>query len=201
MSRARGAALGTHSTWMRRGDSPIEGVAKMLGMGTPDGTTRGPIEGRCLLAGLLVVIIMVTLAGCQTVSGGMDELRALPEATLTYPASDEVNNGGSDREMTTDGPQSAFTWRWLGVDARSEEIERFYAEQLASLGWADATGASGARNTAELKARAWRKGDVVFRLAFPDPTAFADQAPFSRYTTVYDVRLTEGRNTGASPSL
>jgi hypothetical protein len=127
----------------------------------------------------------------------MDELRALPEAMLTYPGAEEVNGGGSDREMTIDGPQGAFTWRWLGVDATDDEIERFYAEKLGSLGWSDSLAI---RTISEFRARSWRKGDVVFRLAFLDPEYRADPEPFSRYAVIFDVRLEEARPDRAIPT-
>jgi hypothetical protein len=91
--------------------------------------------------------------------------------------------------MTVSGPLSAATWRWFGADASAEEVEQFYAEELASRGWADGGGSSGIPTTGELTARAWHKGDVVFRLAFPDPRDHVDKDPFEQYPTVYDARL------------
>jgi hypothetical protein len=102
--------------------------------------------------------------------------------------------------MTIDGPQSAFTWRWLGADASDEEVERFYAEELGARGWTEGGPGSGIRSTDELRARAWRKDDVVFRLAFPDPKQRSDPEPFSRYQTIYDARLEETDSPRASPS-
>lgn len=81
------------------------------------------------------------------------------------------------------------TWRWLGVDASREDIERFYAEELASRGWSDGGGSSDIRTTGELSARAWHKNDVVFRLAFPNPQQQADPEPFTQYETIFDARL------------
>jgi hypothetical protein len=140
------------------------------------------------------------VAGCSPTYPRLDALRALPEATLAYPGSEEVAAGGSDGGMTIDGPQGAFSWRWLGADASDEEIERFYAEELGARGWTEGGPGSGIRSTGELRARAWRKGDVVFRLAFPDPEQRADPEPFSRYQTIYDARLQESDRPRSSPS-
>lgn len=99
--------------------------------------------------------------------------------------SDRPRRGG----MTLDGPQSALARRWVSGDASGEEIERFFAEELASRGWLDGGGSSGIRSTGEFGAQAWRKDHVVFRPAFPDLEQRADPEPLSRYQTIYDARL------------
>jgi hypothetical protein len=144
---------------------------------------------RFLEVTILIALISPT-PGCAQ-SGSRDELRAMPEATLTFPGSEELEHGGGDAETTLVGPQSAFAWRWLGVNASPDEIERFYAEELAANGWTEGGGSSGAPMTTEFNARAWHKGDVVFRLGFPDPEQRSDAARewFAAYQTVYDARL------------
>lgn len=137
--------------------------------------------------GLLALVVIS--AACGVTAGGLDALRALPEWSLAYPGSEQVTSGGGDAKMTVDGPQSAFTWRWLGVDASPEEIEHFYADALAGQGWADGGGSSGISTTGEFSARAWHKDAVVFRLGFLNPEQRANAKALSRYRTVYDARL------------
>lgn len=137
----------------------------------------------------LAIVAVLLLVSCGVPTGRLDELRALPEGDLSYPGSEQVNSGGREAEMTVDGPLSAATWHWFGVDASAEEIEQFYADELTSRGWAEGGGSSGIPTTRELSARAWHKDDVVFRLAFPNPSDHVDQELFERYQTVYDARL------------
>lgn len=150
------------------------------------GVNRQALRRKALFG---LVALIATVAGCGDSGKPLDELRAMPEVALEYPGSEEVNSGGGEGRMTLDGPQSAFAWRWLGTEATYEDVERFYAEELASRGWSDGGGSSGIRTTSEFSARAWHKDDAMFRLAFLDPEAFADQEPFSRHQTVYDARV------------
>lgn len=165
--------------------SPLTGIRRALShrnsMGEGRRSRHRPEIG--------VVAVLVLLVGCGTPEERLDELRALPEADLAYPGSEEVNGGGREAEMTVSGPVSAATWMWFGVNATAEEIEDFYAEELSSRGWVDGGGSSGIRTTTELSAHAWHKGDVVFRLAFPDPKEHLDQELFEQHQTVYDARL------------
>jgi len=159
----------------------------------PAEATRGGPRWQAHVGRIALAVLMTSLFGCRATDGRLEELRALPEATLTYPGSEEVAEGGSAGGMTIDGPQVAFSWRLLGVDASDEEIEDFFAEELGSRGWVEGSGASGIRTTGELRARAWQKDAVLFRLAFRDPAHQADPAHVSRYRTIYDARLQERR--------
>lgn len=159
----------------------------------PGGIIRTPDQpALSRKASIWIILLVVTLAACGGAGERLGTLRAMPESALAYPGSEEVAAGGSDGGMTIDGPQGAFSWRWLGADASDEEVERFYAEELGSRGWTG--GRESIRSTGEFRAREWQKGNVVFRLAFPDPEQRADPAPFSRYQTIYDARLQETRS-------
>jgi hypothetical protein len=136
-----------------------------------------------------LIILAIVVTACGPANGDIDRLRRLPEWSLTYPNSVEITDGGANAEMTFDGSQSAFAWRWLGVDASAGEVERYFADELASRGWADGGGSSGISTTGEFSARAWHKDSLVFRLGFLNPKQRTDPERLEQYVTVYDARL------------
>jgi hypothetical protein len=124
-------------------------------------------------------------------NGTAASLRSLPEAELTYPGSELISSGGGNAKQTIDGRQSAFTWRFLGVNASPDAIQEFYERELAAGGWqVDVHTTSGLRPVEEVKTTAWSKGGVIFRLGIRDPNYWgADPGLFARYQSLYDARL------------
>lgn len=130
--------------------------------------------------------------GSSREPGSLGELRALPEAALTYPGSEVIDSGGRNPSTGVEGRVSAAAWQVLGVDAGPQAIEAFYATELSARGWMDgAPGtSSGIGTVEELITQAWSKDGVVFRLGIRDPAYWdADPELFSRYLSIYDARL------------
>ena len=93
------------------------------------------------------------------------------------------------------GPQAAEFGRQFGTDASEADVEAFYEADLARRGWispsSDAGITVGIQSSGETSARAWEKGDRVFRLSFRRRDEFGrlDAATLARYPTVYEIRL------------
>lgn len=68
-------------------------------------------------------------------AGTYEPLKAQPEATLIYPDSELLADGGYDAEMTVDGPQPGAVWKIFGSDAAMEDILVYYETELRELGW------------------------------------------------------------------
>lgn len=153
---------------------------------------RGRLQRLLLLAVLAIAVAGYVLLRGMGAPDTNSELRTLPEAALVYPGSDVIADGGRDAGQSITGSVSAAAWQLLGTDGSPDEIEAFYALELAALGWADGAGgtSSGISATGEIRARAWSKDGVVFRLGLRDPESWrADPELFSRYRSVYDARL------------
>lgn len=114
------------------------------------------------------------------------DLQKLPEATLYYPGSTVLGSGGYDFDKGLLGINDATYNQQLGADASNEEVVAFYARELPARGWATDE-RSGGRSTDELLGRAWRKGQLIFRLGLPRPGTQANREP--GYHTVYAITL------------
>lgn len=136
-------------------------------MGGPDDLGR-PL--RALLAVALAVLVLVACNDRVTVA----QLRTNQEAELLYPGSSVVGRNEQEAATTAGGRQNASVGLVAATDASAADIESFYVEELVRRGWAIASDNAavtlGLTRTSELSARAWRKGDLVFRLGLIDPT-------------------------------
>jgi hypothetical protein len=87
-----------------------------------------------------------------------------------------------------DGGSSA-NWGYLeGTTASVAEVKQFYGQALASRGWVPSP-REGARTTSDTEAIAWRKGGLLFRLAFADSRAPEFKKYFAKYPTVVGFRV------------
>jgi hypothetical protein len=115
-------------------------------------------------------------------------LQRYPEYQLRYPAAVLIGEGGKDAENGPFFYSRAMAGAVLGTDDSEEQVVAFYERELAARGWQlsdrDTVG-----TTAELNAYAWRKGSVVFRLAFLRKNDPRNPPAGDQYATPFDFRL------------
>jgi hypothetical protein len=110
---------------------------------------------------------------------------------LIYPSSEILDTREGQAESTIAGGASASVGYLLGSDDQPSDVADFYATELAKLGWKEPADnearARGIRTTAELSARSWRKGDLVFRLGILDVSHPAAEGPSEGFETVLRI--------------
>lgn len=135
----------------------------------------------------------VLVAACGQPTGGYDRLKALPEASLTFPDSKQLSDGGYDAQFTVEGEQPAGFWRIIGSDATIEDIRDFYEGELADAGWVRQPSS---RSTTELEAHRWHQGDLAFRLGFLNTEEWHQRLDGSdQFPTLYEIHLSDGVET------
>ncbi len=103
------------------------------------------------------------------------------------PGAAEVRTGGEDPRYTIEGSFNGFAWRLLVADADEAAVEAWYRSALEPAGWAPTyygyIGMMDGRSTRH----AWRRGDLVMGLGFPDRDYLQGSFPAG---TLYEVTIT-----------
>lgn len=119
----------------------------------------------------------------------VERLAAHPEASLHYPGSVPLYDGGS--EATPYG--TAERWQLLGTSATREEILAFYVGELTARGYVN--GGPFGSTTEQTTACSWSR-DLVVRIGFYEPVAIRRRFKIApEYTTVYDLRISDETGT------
>lgn len=142
---------------------------------------------------ILAATVVAALAACGPDLSEIETLRAMPEAQLTYPGSEEVSRGGDVSRASITGRQPAFACRVVGTEATPDELFAWYAESLEAEGWVTGGSSSRAAATGELDATAWERNGLIFRLSVLDPDGTlpevqADWAYLYRTSIIVDRR-------------
>jgi hypothetical protein len=149
------------------------------------------VKGGILLGAALGIVV-----GCTTQSPSPSQVTPItlwtePESQLLYPGSEILDKREHEPALTMEGEVSASVGYLLGSADTAALVEDFYAGQLATLGWRppddNEARTRGIRTTAELMARAWRKGDLVFRLGIIDQSHPAAEGPAEGFETVFRI--------------
>jgi hypothetical protein len=156
------------------------------------GRARGWFEGRKPTRLLAVAVVAVVVAGLSFVVAqwlqppplsDVERLAAHPEASLHYPGSVPLYDGGS--ETTTEA--TAQRWQLRGTSATREEILAFYVGELTARGYVN--GGPIDPTTEQTMACSWSR-DLVVRIGFYDPVAIRRRFKIDpNYATVYDLRI------------
>lgn len=136
-----------------------------------------------------LTLLLLIATACQPGDQRLEELRALPEEHLFYPATEEISRLGAPAANTPEGSVAAFSGYRLGTQDGAEAVEVFYARELAERGWEAAPGAVGAPATSELSARAWERDGLTFRLSIrrkDDPRGPSPEVA-AQYETIFDI--------------
>ena len=149
---------------------------------------------RRLLAPLLAGVLAILLAGCQgstTTIGPIlksAQLRQYPEYSLRYPGATLLGEGGVDGENGPFFYTRATAGAVMGSNDSPEQILAFYERELPARGW-QLSNVDTAVSTADLDAYAWRKGSVIFRIAFLRKNDPRNPAAGDQYATPFDFTL------------
>jgi hypothetical protein len=153
----------------------------------------GYVKGGILLGAALAIAV-----GCTTQSPSASPVTVLglwsePESQLLYPGSEVLDKREHEAGLTMEDEVSASVGYLLGSADDAALVEDFYASQLTTSGWRlpddNEARSRGIRTTAELMARAWRKGDLVFRLGILDKSHPAAEGPSEGFETVFRIDL------------
>jgi hypothetical protein len=140
----------------------------------------------------LVAAVVAILVGC-TAQPSPPDLWKQPESELIFPGSEILAKREREPQSPIQGGRSGSVGYLLGSDGGASAIEDFYAAELLTLGWQPPidkeAGVRGIRTTAELFARSWRKGDLVFRLGILDKSHPAAEGPSEGFETVFRIDL------------
>ena len=140
----------------------------------------------------LAIVVGVVATGCGAPEG-LARLEDLDERAIAYPASAPLASGGYDAEQTMDGPQPAATWKIYGTGATPEEVIQYFRDEMGSRGWIEVPGIP---STADIDAVQWRRDDLALRLGIMDVDEWHQRIEGSdRYPTMYEVRVSERRDT------
>ncbi len=114
------------------------------------------------------------------------DLEALPEASLSVPASTRIGTIAIEASrFTTGGEYPALAGGTYGTHLERRDVRQFYDDQLEANGWEPMTLTDLYRaNFRETAALTWSKGDLVMRLSFLDTDQLA-----TTYRTVYRTQL------------
>ncbi len=130
-------------------------------------------------------IVLVVVAQPRQPSDN-DRLRQQQEASLYFPGSVLLREGGSGASMGA----AAEIWRQLRTDASEETVLAFYRAELFARGWATGGGSTVALGTHESQVCSWHTGTYTMRVSFWKMDDFVKQYPADTgLTTVYEVRL------------
>jgi hypothetical protein len=142
--------------------------------------------------GVAVIALIAVSVLTRPWQSDQDRLRARPEASLVYPGSTVLREGGYD--ATTEAV--AGIWRQLATTASMDEILAFYRAELAAAGWETGGGCCVFSALHERQTCAWHRSDVVLRLSFWNMEQFAERYPDdAANATVYEVRLMDHGST------
>jgi len=145
-------------------------------------------------ARLAILAILLPSAACQPPNRVAD-LWAYPEIELRPADATVLDKRERPARTTIEGRDTASVGYLLGAKGDQTSVEQFYEGELAARGWAEPTDLPGiglrARTSAELFARSWRKGDIVFRLGILDPADPAAEGPTVGFQTVYRIDIVD----------
>lgn len=155
---------------------------------------------RCRVTRFMAVAAIVIFVGCMSSVTPSSEvtpqdLWRVPESRLVFPGSTFLDNREGEPHQTIEGWESAFVRSLVGSERPSDEIESFYATELAARGWQLPTDnqamALSIRTSSELSARSWRKGDLVFRLGILNMSDPYADGPSEGFATLYRISLVD----------
>jgi hypothetical protein len=129
----------------------------------------------------------VWLNAASKADGNLARLESLPEASLDYPGSVRLRDGGHE---DIPGGSSAETWRQNGTAASVDEVVAFYRQELTVRGWLEGGGPGVIGTLHEAQVCVWHTPEVVLRLSFWRPEKFVERYPGDpTHRTVYEVSL------------
>ncbi len=103
------------------------------------------------------------------------------------PEAEEIATGGGDPRWTVEGSSNGFALRMLEVDMDEAAVVAWYGAALESDGWAPADFGYIQMMDGRLTMHAWRKGDLVFGLGFPDRDS---RWPSDPANTLFEITIT-----------
>ena len=137
--------------------------------------------------GPLLATLIVVLTGCAPSGPSRSELAATDAFVTSMPEATEVATGGDDPRSTVEGPFNGFAWRMLEVDLDEKAVVDWYRAALESDGWAPADYGYIWMMDGRSTSHAWRQGDLVMGLGFPERDA---RWPSDPAKTLFEVTIT-----------
>lgn len=135
----------------------------------------------------LLATMLLFLAGCAPAGPSWSELAATDAFSATMPGSVEVGAGGDDPRWTVEGSFNGFAWRMLVADGDEPAILAWHTTALESDGWTPTGYGYIAMQDGYSTRHAWRRGDQVIGLGFPDRDRLHASYPTG---TLYEVTIT-----------
>ena len=138
----------------------------------------------------MVVIVMLVGAGCGPGGPSYDELAAETAFATTMPGASEESRGGDDARSTVEGSTYSFATRLLRSADDEGTVLAWHRDALEGDGWVPADFAYIAMLDGFTPSNAWRRGDLVLGLGFPDRDRLANLGRKYPDGTLYEVTIT-----------
>jgi hypothetical protein len=117
----------------------------------------------------LVGFVILAETACGPGEPSYDELVVEPAFAATMPGASEDSSGGDDARSTVEGSFNSFATRLLRSDDDEKTVLAWHSGALEADGWVPVDFAYIAMRDGHVPANAWRRGDLVIGLGFPDP--------------------------------
>ena len=118
---------------------------------------------------LTALLATVALVGCAS-GPDADSLAAEPDFAASMPGASIVAEHAANPGRGIEGASSGYVSRMWVTDATPEEITSWHAAALDSTGWNTTTYPYISMSDGRLPEHAWRRGDLVISVGFPDQT-------------------------------
>jgi hypothetical protein len=141
---------------------------------------------------LVVMAALLSLTACASRPHPyIEELKALPDATLLYPDSHLDTALGHDSDNKMGGNSAIYGNRAL-TNATAPEVLKYYDTQLRAKGWTR-DDSKARRNGYWEISYAWTRGEQIFQLGFYGKYGIAQMvelnAKYANYRTIYETHL------------
>ena len=107
------------------------------------------------------------------------------------PGATAVAAGGDDPRWTVDGSFEGFAWRMLVADDDEAAVLAWHTTMLESDGWTPTAYSSIFMQDGSSTERAWRRGEEVIGLGFPERARLSPGYPAG---TLYEVTIAHAPN-------
>ena len=135
----------------------------------------------------LVGIMLLILAGCAPSGPSRSDLAGTEAFATSMPGAQEVATGGDDPRSGIEGATNAFAYRMLVSDGDEAGVIAWYKAETDSDGWTPTDDGYIGMMDGFSTEHAWRHGDLVLGLGFPDRDRLHASYPAG---TLYEVTIT-----------
>ena len=139
---------------------------------------------------LVLAWVGIVATACGPGGPSYDELTTQAEFAATAPGVIEVGAGGSNSASGIEGWTYAFATRTLVSTNDAASVLAWHRELIEKSGWQRANFAFIAMGDGHVPEHAWRRGDLVIGLGFPDRERVEDLGQVYPAGTLYTVTIT-----------